>query len=165
MKNKISAIIGILICFGLSRGCISDHIKGADKNAIANYEKMISDNSVTTATLFPEYKEVTMKILGAPVKTYEFKYHYNVNGVRREGKHTFHHLPTSDEVRVHYLKSDPEISVVDPHDKLNTEKNKSTSNEKLYWGIGWGILGLATLYGFIKELREKKGEVAEVSVA
>ncbi|HUP13982.1 MAG TPA: hypothetical protein VM187_17300 [Niastella sp.] len=160
MKNKISAVIGILVCFFLSKGCISDYMKGGDKTAISRYEAMLADNSKTTATLHDEYKEVTVKIMKVPVKTYEFKYDYIVDGHTFTGDHTFSTLPTSENLEVYYLKSNPSFSIVDPKSKLESEKEKNSAKGPLYWGIGWGILGLLVLLNFISELREKKAAVA-----
>jgi hypothetical protein len=161
MKNKISAVIAILICVALSKGCISDYMKGGDKDAITKYETMLKDNSKTTATLQDQYKEVTIKIMKMPVKTYEFKYDYEVKGRNYTGGHTFSNLPTTENLEVYYLKDNPSYSVVDPKGKLESEKEKNSAKGPLYWGIGWGILGLMVLVGFISELRENRsGAVA-----
>jgi hypothetical protein len=160
MKNKISAIIGILVCFFLSKGCINDYMKGGDKDAILRYEAMLADNSKTTATLRDEYKEVTVKIMKVPVKTYEFKYDYTVDGRSYAGEHTFSNLPTTTNLEVYYLKANPSVSVVNPKSKLESEKEKNSAKGPLYWGIGWGILGALILLGFISELREKRAVTA-----
>ena len=160
MKNKISAIIAVIVCFALSKGCISDYMKGGDKDAIVKYETMLKDDSKTTAILQDQYKEVTIKIMKVPVKTYEFKYDYVVEGRNYTGGHTFSTLPTTENLEVFYLKDNPSFSVVDPKGKLASEKEKNSAKGPLYWGIGWGILGLMVLLGFISELREKKAEAA-----
>lgn len=158
MKNKIYAVIAILVCALLSKSCISDYMKGGDKTAIAKYEAMLADNSKTTATLQEQYKEVTVKIMKVPVKTYEFKYDYTVDGRSYTGEHTFSSLPTTTDLEVYYLKSNPWYSVVDPKSKLDSENEKNASKGPLWWGIGWGILGILVLVGFISELKEKKAE-------
>lgn len=161
MKNKISAVIAIIVCIVLSKGCISDYMKGGDKDAIAKYEAMLKDNSKTTAILQDQYKEVTIKIMKVPVKTYQFKYDYIVEGRNYTGDHTFSNLPTTENLEVYYLKDNPSYSVVDPKGKLESEKEKNSAKGPLYWGIGWGILGLMVLLGFISELRgNKSGAVA-----
>jgi hypothetical protein len=160
MKNKIYAVIGILVCFFLSKGCISDYMEGGDKTAIANYEAMLADNSKTTATLHDEYKELTVKIMKVPVKTYDFKYDYTVDGRSYTGRHIFSELPTTTDLEVYYLKSNPSYSVVNPKSKLDSEKEKNSSKGPLWWGIGWGILGILILLGFVSELREKKAAAA-----
>ena len=163
MKNKISAVIAILVCVFLSKGCFSDYMKGGDKDAIARYEAMLADNSKVTAQLQDEYKEVTVKIMKVPVKTYEFKYDYKVDGRSYSGEHTFSQLPTTQNLEVYYLKGNPAVSCVNPASKLSSEKEKNTSKSGLYWGIGWAILGLMMLIGFIGELREKKAAVPQVA--
>lgn len=156
MKNKISAVIGIIVCIFLSKGCISDYMEGGDKAAIARYEAMLADDSKTTALLHDEYKELTVKIMKVPVKTYDFKYDYMVNGRSYSGRHIFSKLPETQNLEVYYLKSDPSVSCVNPAGKLTSEKEKNTSKSPLYWGIGWGIVAALILVGFIGELREKK---------
>lgn len=160
MKNKISAVIAIIVCFALSKGCISDYMKGGDKAAIAKFETMLKDNSKTTAILQDQYKEVTIKIMKVPVKTYEFKYDYVVDGHNYTRNHTFSTLPTTQDLEVYYLKSDPSFSIVDPKSNLDSEKEKNSAKKPLYWGIGWGILGILVLLNFISELRGKNGEAA-----
>jgi hypothetical protein len=156
MKNKISAVIALLVCAFLSKGCISDYMKGGDKAAIARYEKMLADDSKVTATLHDEYKEITVKIMKVPVKTYDFKYDYMVDGRPYTGRHIFSQLPTTRNLQVYYLKDDPSVSIVNPAGSLSSEKEKNSSKSPLYWGIGWAILGLLILVGFMMELREKK---------
>lgn len=156
MKNKISSIVAIVICFFLSKGCISDYMKGGDKAAIANYETMLADNSKTTAILREVYKEVTVKIMKVPVKTYEFKYDYTVDGRSFTGEHTFSELPKTTDLEVYYLKTNPSFSVVDPKGKLESEKEKNSSKSPLWWGIGWGAVCIFTLLNLINELRGKE---------
>jgi hypothetical protein len=160
MKNKISAVIAIIVCFALSKGCISDYMKGGDKDAIVKYETMLKDNSKTTASLQDQYKEVTIKIMKVPVKTYDFKYDYVVDGRNYTGRHIFSTLPTTQDLEIYYLKDNPSFSEVDPKGKLASEKEKNSAKGPLYWGIGWGILGILVLIGFISELREKKAAAA-----
>jgi hypothetical protein len=160
MKNKLSAIIGFIICFVLCKGCISDYMKGGDKAAIANYEKMLADNSKTTATLHDEYKEVTVKIMKVPVKTYDFKYDYTVDGRSYTGRHIFSELPKTTDLEVYYLNTDHSYSVVDPKEKLDKEKEKNSSKGPLWWGIGWGVLGILVMINFISELIGKKAPFA-----
>jgi hypothetical protein len=160
MKNKISAVIAIFVCFFLCKSCVSDYMKGGDKAAIAKYEAMLKDNSKTTAILQERYKEVTIKVMKVPMKTYQFKYDYIVDGHNYTGNHTFTTLPTSQDLEVYYLKTDPSFSIVDPNDKLNSEKEKNVSKGPLWWGIGWGVLGLMVLLNFISEVRGKKAPFA-----
>jgi len=155
MLNKIYSVLAILLFFVLCKGCISDYIKGGDNKAIGNYEKMLFDNTTATAKLSSTYKETTVKIAGLPIKTYDFRYSFNVNGVDYSGGNTFKELPKNPYVKVYYLKEDPYFNCVDPKELLATEKAKNTSKTDLYWGIAWGVLGLLTLLGFISELKEK----------
>ncbi|MBO9201952.1 MULTISPECIES: hypothetical protein [Niastella] len=155
MKNKISAAFAIIIFFALSKSCISDYKKGGDKAAIAKYEKMLEDNSKTTAELRDTYREVTVKIMKVPVKTYEFKYDYKVNETSYSGEHSFSELPTSKYLEVYYMKEDHSVSCVNPQSLLASENQKNTSKEPLYWGIGFGVLCVFSIFGLVAELRGK----------
>lgn len=156
MLNKIYSIVAIILFFVLSKSCISDYMKGGDNRAISNYEKMLFDNSTTLAELYPEYKEVTVKIMGAPVKHYEFRYKFYVDNMEYEGGHSFDNIPKTSFVKIYYLKKDPHFNCVNPDEKLKIEKQKNSSKNDLYWGIGWGVLFFLSLLMFIKELKKKK---------
>lgn len=160
--KKIYPLLTIILLFVLSKSCISDYIKGGDNQAILNYEKMISDHSVTEAELSPEYTETTIKIKGVPVsKMYNFQYEFYLDGVAYQGKASFKNIPESNSVDVYYLKTNPDFSCVDPTEKLETEKEKNHSKKDLYWGIGWGVFCLLTLIGFITELVQTRKKTKE----
>ena len=137
----------------MSKSCVTDYIKGGDKEAIAKYEKMFSDSSFTIGVLDSEYKEVTVRVMRVPIKTYEFKYKFNVEGNSYKGEHTFSKLPENEIVKIYYLKSDPSFNCVNPEERLEKEKEKESSNSDLYWGIAWGIFCLLAIVGFIMGLR------------
>lgn len=165
MLSKIQSIIGIILFFSLSKSCISDYRKGGDNKAIANYEKMIFDNSIAMAELSSEYKEVTVKVMKVPIKTYEFRYKFNVNNNKYEGTESFSQLPTTNSIKVYYLKTDPYFNCTNPEGNLKAEKEKNASKSSLYWGIGWGVLCLLLVLSFIQELKEKKIVVESQAVA
>ncbi len=148
LKDKIIGIAMFAVCAFFSQQCTRTYLKGGDNKAISNYEKMLFDKSVVDAELYPEYKEITVKVMKVPIKTYEFRYYFELNGKKYEGQNTFQaELPKSDVIPVYYLKDDPNFNCVDPTSLLKTEKEKNSSNSDLYWGIGWGILGLLLLIG------------------
>lgn len=156
LKDKLSSIVLLVICIVFCKTCTSDYLKGGDNKAISNFEKMIFDNSVVDAQLYPDYKEVTIKVLKIPIKTFEFRYHFLLNGTNYEGQHTFQSkLPESEKLKVYYLKSDPNFNAVDPAELLKSEKEKNSSKKDLYWGIGWGVLGLLSLITLFN--KEEKG--------
>jgi hypothetical protein len=154
--DKLYTGIFILIFFSLSKGCISDYIKGGDNKAISNYEKMLFDSTVATAMYEPEYKEVTVKIAHIPIKTYEFRYKFFVGIQSYEGGVTLNQLPTKATLPVFYLKEDPYFNSTDPASALAKEKEKNSSKAPLYWGIAWGLIALFALMGFVSELRKPK---------
>jgi hypothetical protein len=156
MLDRIYSGVTIVVLLALSKGCISDYAKGGDNKAISNYEKMLFDSTVATASLEPDYKEVTVTIMHAPVKSYEFRYTFEVGTESYGGGITYSKLPTKTTLPVYYLKDDPNFNSTDPANALAAEKAKNTSTAPLYWGIGWGILGTLMLLAFVGELRQPK---------
>ncbi|MBS1660989.1 MAG: hypothetical protein JST68_08050 [Bacteroidetes bacterium] len=161
--DKIGACAVIVVFLALSKGCISDYVKGGDNKAISNYEKMLFDSSIATAMLEPEYKITTVKIMHVPVKTYAFRYKFFVGTHSYGGGVTYSAMPEKYTLPVFYLKEDPNFNSTNPAGALKAEKEKNTSKSPLYWGIAWGVLGLLCLLGFVGELRGEKGEEQAVA--
>lgn len=154
--EKFKGILFFLFCAGMCTQCTKSYINGGDKELIANYETMINDKLTVEAELYSEYKEVTLKVMKVPVKTYDFKYHFEIDNQKYEGEKTFYQLPTNTKLKVYYLKNNPAFNCEDPVKLLLTEKEKNSSKTDLYWGIGWGVLGILTLLGlFMKDTDEK----------
>lgn len=157
LKDKIISIVILVLSITCCKQCTSEYIKGGDNKAISNYEKMLFDNSTIEAELYPEYKQTTIKIAGLPLKSYDFRYHFDLEGIKYEGKHTFNtNLPKSNRLKVYYLKNDPNFNTQNPKSELETEKEKNSSNSNLYWGIGWGVFSILTLLGVINEFKKKE---------
>jgi hypothetical protein len=166
LKDKIFGIVLVLIAFSCCKQCTSEYVKGGDNKAISNYEKMLFDDSVVEAELYPDYKQTTIKIAGLPMKSYEFRYHFEIDGNKYEGEHTFNtDLPKSNLLKVYYLKSDPNFNMQNPKSELEKEKEKNSSNSSLYWAIGWGILGIIMLIGLIDEFKKKEEPETKVEAA
>jgi hypothetical protein len=166
LKDKIWGFIILLICIVCCKQCTTEYIKGGDNKAISNYEKMLFDNSTVEAELYPEYKQTTIKIAGIPMKSYDFRYHFNVDGNEYEGKHTFNaDLPKSNTLKIYYLKTDPNFNTQNPQSKLEAEKEKNSSNSSLYWAIGWGVFGILSLLGLISEFKKKEEPETEAPAA
>ncbi|WPO80863.1 hypothetical protein [Flavobacterium sp. KACC 22761] len=165
LKDKIGGIVILIVAIACCKQCTSEYIKGGDNKAISNYEKMIFDKSTAIAELYPEYKETTVKIAHVPIKTYEFRYHFEVDGNKYEGEHTFStDLPKSNTLKIYYLKDDPNFNLQDPQAKLDSEKEKNTSNSSLYWAIGWGVFALLMLLGLIDEFKKKPQPQPETEI-
>ncbi len=156
LKSVIYAVFGIIVCSFLAKGCFKDYAKGGNKTTIANCEKIIADKSYTTGELNPNYTEVTVKIMRIPTKTYQCTYSFKVENNLYGGAHTYTTLPTSDTLKVYYLKSNPKINYLDPATLLKEEKNKNTSNGDLYWAIGWCFMVLLMLVSLIGAFKNKK---------
>lgn len=161
--KSIRSLLGSILCavlfFIFSKGCISDYVKGSNKNDIAHYEKMIRDSSVAMGVLASVYDETTIKIAGAPIKSYDFKFTYTVDGVKHTGNKTYTQLPETPLITLYYLKDDPSVYSLDPRAALITEKEKETSLKPLCWGIFFGIISLAAAYSVIQWF--KKDPVTE----
>lgn len=156
LKTAIYSLVGIVLFSFLAKGCFKDYAKGGNKTIIANCEKILADNSYTIGELNPNYTEVTVKIMRIPTKTYQCTYSFNVEGSTYSGANTFTTLPTSDTLKVYYLKSNPKINYLDPATLLKEEKNKNTSNGDLYWAIWWCFMVLVMLFSLIGVFKNKK---------
>jgi hypothetical protein len=152
--EKLVQLGMIALCLVFCQTCTNDYIKGGDNKVIGNYQKIISDNTFTTATFSPIYKESTIKIAGIPIKTYDFEYSFEVDNQHYEGKKTFSKLPKGNQTKVFYLKENPNFNTLNPQSELKAEKDKNNATGNLYWGIFWGILSLIMLVGFIMNIRE-----------
>jgi hypothetical protein len=161
LKDKIVGIVVFLLCTTFCKQCTTTYIKGGDNKLISNYEKMIFDQSTIYAELYPEYKEHTITVMRVPMKSYEFRYHFELNGEKYEGSHTYQSsIPKTTLLKVYYLKDDPNFNCVNPEDLLKVEKEKNASNSNLYWGIGWGVLALVSLFGLLSKEKTKQADEA-----
>lgn len=145
-------IIALFLTF--CQTCSSDYIKGGDNKAIADYEKIISDNTYATAYYNPSYTVTTIKVAGLPLKMYDFEYSFRIENIPYSGKITLTEVPKNNEVKVFYLKENPNFNSIDPKGALKSEKEKNTSNKDLYGALFWGILSLLMIIGFIINTRE-----------
>ena len=152
--EKLVQLGMIGLCIVFCQTCTNDYIQGGDNKVISNYEKIISENNFTTATYSPIYQESTIKIAGVPIKTYDFDYSFEVDNQRYEGKKTFSKLPNGSQIKVFYLKENPNFNTLNPQSDLKAEKDKNDATGNLYWGIFWGVLTVIMLAGFIMNIRE-----------
>ena len=152
--EKLIQLGMIALCLVFCQTCTNDYIKGGDNSAIVKYKKIISDNTYTTATLSPIYTERTIKVAGIPIKNYDFDYSFEIDNQRYEGKKTFSEVPKSSQLKIFYLKENPNFHTLNPQSDLKTEKDKNSATANLYWGIFWGFLSIILLIGFIKNIRE-----------
>jgi hypothetical protein len=155
LTDKIGAYLLLFICIVCCKNCTADYLKGADKNVLVQYEKMLNDGTVADAELSATYTVQTLKIRGGTAATnYIFDYTFRVNGNTYTDKYAFSQLPASAVVKLYYLKEDPRIHQFDPQEAIRLEKQKAAP-EKLYWGIGWGVVAILLLRGLVKEHRQQ----------
>jgi len=157
LKNpiKIGPIIGIVFILFVANGCYSCHRERQNETKyIPVLKAMMKDNTVAVATVDPTYKEVTIKVMGVPMKHYEVTYTYEVNGGGPyHGERTLSAPPTSAEMPLYYAKSDPSYSSFEPEEDIKRITEKASSNSNLYWGIGWLVVAMLALLGYISEAR------------
>ena len=131
--DKIYSSIALMLCIVCCKQCTSDYIRGGDNKTLSNYEKMIFDSSTTNADLSSTYKEVTLKILWLPSKSYEFQNKFSVGNSAYEGQTSFPALPTINTIEIYYLKTDPNFNCVYPKVILQKRKQK-IQQRKIYIG-------------------------------
>jgi len=157
LKNpiKIGPIIGIVIIIIIGNGCYSSHReRQKETRYIPLLQEMLKDNTVAVAKVDPVYKEVTMKVMGVPMKHYEVTYTYMVNGGGPyNGSRYLYEPPASAEMPLYYAKSDPSYSSFEPEEDIKRIKEKAASNSNLYWGIGWYAVAFLALVGYLSEAR------------
>jgi hypothetical protein len=170
MKNIFEKLVqlGMIVIFlACCQTCTNDYIEGGENKAISNYKKIISDNSFIIAHFNPIYTEKTVKIAGIPIKTFYFEYFFEIDNQRYEGKKTFTQLPKENEIKVYYLKENPNFNMLDPKKALEEEKEKNNPIGNLYWAVFWAILSLITLGGLVvnthKIISNKKLESQNIS--
>ncbi|SDF76918.1 hypothetical protein [Chitinophaga filiformis] len=155
LKNpiKIGPIIGIVILLVIANGCYSSHRERKNEiKYIPLLEAMMKDNTVAVAKVDPTYKEVTIKVMGLPMKHYEVTYTYDVNGGGPyKGERTLSSPPTSAEMPLYYAKSDPSYSSFEPQEDIKRITERSSSNSNLYWCIGLYVVAVLALFGYISE--------------
>jgi hypothetical protein len=162
LKDKIGGYLFLVISVVCCKNCTADYFKGSDKNALAQYEKMLADATIADARLDTAYTVQTLKIRGGTAATnYIFNYTFRVNGEAYKDKYSFSALPAAGIVKLYYLKEDPHIHQFNPQEAIRLEKQKGKPENTLYWGIGWGFAACMTLWGLVKEHRQQR-QVAAV---
>jgi hypothetical protein len=153
--SKIAPLITIFVMLFLARGCYSSYNDRLNENKkIPLLEAMMKDNTVTIAKVDPVYKEVTMKIMGIPTKSYEVNYTYEVNGGGPyKGKRTFSSPPTSIEMPLYYSKSEPSYSSFEPEVDIKRIQEKESSKSNLYCCIGFVLLAVIVAAHYVIEAR------------
>ncbi|SHN33871.1 hypothetical protein [Chitinophaga sp. CF418] len=155
LKNpiKIGPIIGIVFIIFIANGCYSSHReRQKETKYIPVLKAMMEDNTVAVAKVDPVYKEVSIKVMGVPMKHYEVTYTYKVNGQGPyNGERTLSAPPTSAEMPLYYAKSDPSYSSFEPQEDIKRITEKASSNSNLYWSIGWWVIAFLATFGYLSE--------------
>jgi hypothetical protein len=142
----------MILSFVFAKSCVSDFVKGGDKEKIEQYKQMISDNSFVVADLSNEY---TQTKVARVIYLYTFDYSFELNGNFYSGKIVLNQLPNSRKLKLFYLVDNPNIVSDDPGEDLKTEKGKGQIKD-LIFGIIWGIAGLIFLISFVLNLGDLK---------
>ncbi|MBW8684751.1 hypothetical protein [Chitinophaga rhizophila] len=168
VKNpfKIAPIISVALMLFFANGCFSSYKdRQKEMRHLPLLEAMMKDNTVAIATVNPGYKEVTMKIMGVPIKYYEVTYSYQLNGGGPyNGERILSSPPATTEMPLYYAKSEPSYSSFEPELDIKRIKEAAASTSKLYWSIGWVVLSLMVAIQFVAEIvtffKERKAVIA-----
>lgn len=152
---KLAPLISVIVMMFFANGCYSSYKERRDElKYIPLLEAMMKDNTVAVAKVNPAYKEVSMKIMGVPVKYYEVTYSYEANGGGPyNGERSLSSPPTSAEMPLYYSKFDPSYSSFEPELDIKRIKEAASSKSKLYWSIGWLVLSLLVAGHFVVEAK------------
>jgi hypothetical protein len=155
--KTIKAIIAFFFCLSLFVGCcncIRDYSKVPDEEKIKKFETLAKEGVKITATYATTYTETTIKIMKIPVKTYEMKYYFQVEGVSYSGTQKLNKLPKLPVVEAAYMPKNSSINSPDAKKEAEQVKETENSNFALWLGIillGIGSLGIIGSYSIIQE--------------
>lgn len=159
MSDYIRLFFGVLLLFAgykFISNHYNDDLKLAEKERIRSFEKLVKEPAKATASLDSVYKEVTVKIMGLPMKSYEFKYFFAVDERTYTGACSFDKVPSLPFIQISYLADDPEINSHDATGALKALKDSQESNFILYVGLAFGIMGIFRTISSWMEIKAKK---------
>ena len=145
VKSVLYRIVFIIVFSFLAKSCVSDYIYEGDKDKIAERQQMLDDNTFVMADLSNEYTETT---LARVIKMYKFNYSFTVDGRTYADEISLTTLPNFPQLKLYYLKENPNIVSEDPQADIDTENKKGKSVTDLIFGIVWGILALLMVLSF-----------------
>ena len=166
MKLYFKLIIGILLMMGgcsLTTEYFSDS-KAAELNEkIKVYEKFVASPIEVNAILDSVYTETTMKIMGAPVKLYETKYFFTVDGTPYQGVYRPTSPPSEMFIKIQYLPEDPSVNAVNAKNELTILQNSKESKGLLYFGLALLAIGFFNAFTNFKAIRQRKRDEEEAT--
>ncbi|MBC5774813.1 hypothetical protein H8S95_12120 [Pontibacter sp. KCTC 32443] len=159
MRNYYKLFIAALLLMGgysFTTDYFSDEKKQHLEEDIAAYEKLVASPTEAVALLDSVYTERTIKIMGAPIKTYETTYFFEANGQKYTGLYNPTEPPTIPVIPIQYLAEDPSINSADAKKQLASLHEESTSNLSLYLGLGLFLFGGISAYSNISAIRKRR---------
>ncbi|PKB42885.1 hypothetical protein AX016_1060 [Cellulophaga sp. RHA19] len=162
VKSVLYRIVFIIVFSLLAKSCVSDYIYEGDKDKIAERQQMLDDNTFVMADLSNEYTETT---LAKVIKTYTFNYTFTVDGRTYTDEISLTKLPNFPQLKLYYLKGDPNIVSKDPQADINSENKKGKSVTDLIVGIVWGVLALLILLSFFGGKKAAEPKEAKKPIA
>lgn len=153
LRTFLLRIVYTLVFFVAAKSCITDYVKGGDQSKIIEWQRMLDDNTFVTASLSNEYTETT---LARVVKYYEFGYSFQLDKKNYTGKISLNDLPSSNKIKLFYLKENPNLVSEDPYSRIKKEIEKGKSISDLIIGIIFGILSILFFISLIESLKSKK---------
>lgn len=157
IKSVIYQVAFMILFFALAKSCVTDYVKGGDKDKIAEWEQMIEDHSVVVAELSNEYTETTVARV---VKLYDFDYSFELYGQLYTGEITLNKLPNTNQLKLYYLMDNPNIVSADPVKDLESENEKGNSITDLLVGIMWAVFAVLLLLSLLAEIKKKKSNTS-----
>jgi len=160
-KTILYKVFLMVLFFVFAKSCVSDYVKGGDKEKIEQYRKMIADNSYVIADLSNEY---TKTKISYAVVLYKFDYSFELDGNLYTGKISLNELPSERRLRLFYLIENPNIVANDPFEDIKNEESKGKIND-LIFGILFGILGVILLLSLINnvfKLKKTKNNIQKI---
>jgi len=143
MINRIASWIFPIFLLVIGFQFTADHFKL--KSQISNFESLVAEGTKMKTILNSEYREVTTKIAGIPIKSYEFDYSFNHNNKQYTGKESFPEVPKSLNTYVTFLPDNPSINHLNPSEELNKLKQSKSNFTYVIIGLIMMLLGAYSL--------------------
>lgn len=162
--------VGTFFFVIISAICLFNSVRGYpnrfNHELVAQREKMLKENTTVVGVLDNEYKEQVLQTKHGDVKLatvgYQFTFRYQVNGALYDGSIEMSSKPSSNLLKVYYLKEQPEIYSIYPQQEIQHEQ----ANKDSWWGIikivgsGLFLLGASTaFYSQYKADKEKEDRI------
>ena len=157
MGKIISFLLpAILIVIGVQ--FTRDYFSDTNKEKKATLQQLLTNGKDAEAVLDSEYTEKTVTIARIPVKTYEVKYSFTVDGKNYTGLQVSKTEPAEATVKVKYLPNDPSVNAAGAEQELTDLNEQQDSGRGLY--VGLAIIAAGLGLGVYRYISYKKSQEA-----